>query len=219
MLIAFNKPFGVLSQFTPVAGKQSLADFIDVANVYPAGRLDHDSEGLLLLTDHGPLQHAIADPSHGAGKHYWAQVEGIPSDDALARFAAGLDIGEGADRYRTRPARVETMTMPMVPERDPPIRTRLAIPTVWLSIRIAEGRNRQVRRMTAAIGHPTLRLIRAAIGEIDLAGLGLAPGMWCEVNPARLGAAFGSAIAAPDGANPPVTRKVSTGFRKRRYWG
>ena len=222
MLIAFHKPYGVLSQFTTEGTKPCLDAYIAMPNVYPAGRLDFDSEGLMLLTDDGALQHAIADPTRGVGKSYWAQVEGIPSDVALERFAGGLWVGEGADRYRARPARAARIDDPPVADRVPPIRFRAAIPTAWIEIQLAEGRNRQVRRMTAAIGHPTLRLIRAAIGELTLRGLGLAPGMSSEVNPARLGAAFGSAKSVKPVAGGSIRSaagSVSTGFRKRRYWG
>ena len=189
MLIAFNKPYAVLCQFTPSAGKSTLADFIDVPDVYPAGRLDFDSEGLLLLTDDGRLQHAVTDPVRRLAKRYHAQVEGVPSTDALDRFAHGLEIGEGAERYRALPAGAVALATPSYPERDPPIRRRAAIPTSWIEVTVAEGRNRQVRRMTAAIGHPTLRLVRVAIGALELATLDLAPGAWLRVAPSRIGIA------------------------------
>ena len=179
MLIAFNKPFGVLSQFTDKGTEGSerptLSAFIDVPGVYPAGRLDRDSEGLLLLTDDGALQARIADPKHKMEKTYWAQVEGIPDDAALAAFRQGLDLKDG----RTRPARIARLDPPDLWERDPPIRYRKSVPDTWLEIGLREGKNRQVRRMTAAIGHPTLRLIRHSIGEWSVEGL--APGEWREV--------------------------------------
>lgn len=180
MLIAFNKPYGVLSQFTDKgtegSARPTLSAFIDQPGVYPAGRLDRDSEGLLLLTDDGRLQARIADPKHKMEKTYWAQVEGIPDAAALDAFRTGLGLKDG----RTRPARIALLDTPAsLWERDPPIRYRKSVPDCWLEIGLREGRNRQVRRMTAAIGHPTLRLIRYAIGEWTLEGL--APGAWRKV--------------------------------------
>jgi 23S rRNA pseudouridine2457 synthase len=175
-LLLFNKPYEVLCQFTDSAGRRTLADYVVVADVYPAGRLDFDSEGLVLLTSDGWLQHRISDPRHKLSKMYWAQVEGIPSDEALRQLEKGVHLKEGV----TRPAKVQRLNSP--PElwpRVPPIRERKLIPTTWLALTITEGRNRQVRRMTAAVGFPTLRLIRAAIGRWEL-GL-LAPGQWREV--------------------------------------
>ncbi|HEX9194979.1 MAG TPA: pseudouridine synthase [Azonexus sp.] len=175
-LIFFNKPYGVLSQFTPEGKWQALAEFIPVKDVYVAGRLDADSEGLLILTDDGKLQAKIADPKHKLEKTYWAQVEGIPDEAALERLRAGIALSD----FKARPAKVMRIDEPAgLWSRDPPIRYRAAIPTSWLEIRIAEGKNRQVRRMTAAIGYPTLRLIRAAIGAATLAGL--APGQWRQI--------------------------------------
>ena len=180
MLIAFNKPYGVLSQFTDKgtegSARPTLSAFIDQPGVYPAGRLDRDSEGLLLLTDDGRLQARIADPKHKMEKTYWAQVEGVPDEAALDAFRTGLDLKDG----RTRPARIALLDAPAsLWERDPPIRYRKSVPDCWLEIGLREGRHRQVRRMTAAIGHPTLRLIRYAIGEWTLEGL--APGAWRKV--------------------------------------
>ena len=180
MLIAFNKPFGVLSQFTDKgtegSSRPTLSAYIDVPGVYPAGRLDRDSEGLMLLTDDGQLQARIADPKHKMEKTYWAQVEGEPDEAALAAFRAGLDLKDG----RTRPARIARMAPPAdLWERDPPIRYRKSVPDCWLEIGLREGKNRQVRRMTAAIGHPTLRLIRYRIGEWSLDGI--EPGSWREM--------------------------------------
>ena len=170
-LIRFNKPYGVLSQFTPEGRWRGLKDFIDIAGVYVAGRLDADSEGLLLLTNDGKLQAHIADPRYKMEKIYWVQVEGLPDEAALAALRLGVQLNDGP----TRPARARLMAPP--PElwaRVPPVRVRQNIPTSWIELGIKEGRNRQVRRMTAAVGHPTLRLIRAAIGPYTLQGL--APG-------------------------------------------
>ena len=181
MLIAFNKPYGVLSQFTDkgTAGstRPTLSAYIDVPGVYPAGRLDRDSEGLLMLTDDGKLQARIAEPKHKMEKTYWAQVEGLPDEAALQAFRTGLDLKDG----RTRPARVALIDEPPgLWERDPPIRYRKSVPDCWLEINISEGKNRQVRRMTAAIGHPTLRLIRCSVGDWTLDGL--KPGEWRAVD-------------------------------------
>lgn len=175
MLILFNKPFGVVSQFSASAAKLTLKDFITVPKVYPAGRLDTDSEGLMLLTDDGVLQARISQPRHKTVKTYWAQVEGVPADPALARLRAGVDLGD----FTTQPAVVRVITEPLnLWPRTPPIRFRATIPTSWLEISISEGKNRQVRRMTAIIGHPTLRLIRVAVGAWRLNGL--LPGAWRE---------------------------------------
>ena len=173
MLIAFNKPFNVLCQFTDGAGRRTLADFVTVKDVYPAGRLDYDSEGLLLLTDDGALQKRIADPRHKMKKTYLAQVERIPDDKALALLRRGVKLKDGM----TAPAGVRLVGQPdWLWPRKPPIRERRNIPTAWLELTITEGRNRQVRRMTAAVGHPTLRLIRVSIGAWSLGGL--EPGAW-----------------------------------------
>jgi 23S rRNA pseudouridine2457 synthase len=176
VLIALNKPFGVISKFSPEAGKRTLADFVPVRNVYPAGRLDTDSEGLLLLTDDGALQARIANPRHKLAKTYWAQVEGLPTDAALAALRAGVDLGD----FVTQPAGARRIDEPPgLWPRDPPIRYRATIPTAWVEVILREGKNRQVRRMTAHVGFPTLRLVRARIGNIDLGGL--PPGEWREV--------------------------------------
>ncbi|WP_084455027.1 pseudouridine synthase [Comamonas composti] len=175
-LLCFNKPYGVLSQFTPEGRWQGLKDFIDVAGVYVAGRLDADSEGLLLLTDDGKLQARIADPRFKMEKTYWVQIEGVPQEAALEQLRRGLRLKDGM----TQPARARRLeTAPVLWPRDPPIRVRQNIPDCWIELIIREGRNRQVRRMTAAIGHPTLRLVRAAIGPYSLESL--QPGEWKEV--------------------------------------
>lgn len=176
-IVFLNKPYGVLSQFTPEGKWRALDEFIPVKGVYVAGRLDADSEGLLILTDDGKLQAKIADPKHKLEKIYWAQVEGVPDEAALDRLRAGIELSD----FTARPAQVRQIDEPPgLWPRDPPIRYRAAIPTAWLEIRIAEGKNRQVRRMTAAIGYPTLRLIRAAIGAVTLDGLEL--GQWRQID-------------------------------------
>ena len=177
-LIAFNKPFGVLSQFTDAKSptrRATLSDHIEVARVYPAGRLDRDSEGLLLLTDDGRLQARIADPQFKLPKTYLVQVEGEASDAALDRLRTGVTLNDGP----TRPAEVEAIDAPDLWPRDPPIRYRASVPDCWLRLTIREGRNRQVRRMTAAVGLPTLRLVRWRIADWSLDGI--APGMWVRV--------------------------------------
>lgn len=176
-LVLFNKPYGVLSQFTPEGKWRGLAEFIALKDVYVAGRLDADSEGLLLLTDDGKLQAQIAEPKHKLEKTYWVQVEGVPDEAALERLRAGIRLSD----FTAQPAKVRLIDEPAgLWPRDPPIRYRAAIPTRWLEIRIREGKNRQVRRMTAAIGYPTLRLVRAAIGSLSVAGLGL--GAWRQID-------------------------------------
>lgn len=174
-LILFNKPFQVMCQFTDDSGRATLADFISLPNVYAAGRLDYDSEGLLLLTNAGWLQARIADPKHKLPKTYLVQVERTPNAQAIGQLAKGVLLNDGM----TRPAKIELIDEPDVCPRVPPIRERKSIPTAWLRMTITEGRNRQVRRMTAAVGHPTLRLIRERIGPWELGAL--APGEWKEV--------------------------------------
>jgi 23S rRNA pseudouridine2457 synthase len=174
-LLLFNKPFGVLSQFTSQAGVPTLAAYIDIPGVYVAGRLDKDSEGLLVLTDDGPLQHRISAPEHKLGKTYWVQVEGEPSDEAVRALARGVELNDGW----TKPAKVRRLPEPDLWPRTPPIRVRQSIPTSWLELELTEGRNRQVRRMTAAVGYPTLRLIRYAVGRWTVEGI--APGEYREL--------------------------------------
>lgn len=166
-VVLFNKPFKVISQFSPEADKKTLADFISIKQVYPAGRLDYDSEGLLLLTDNGQLQHQLAHPKSNKQKAYWVQVENVPCEESLQQLRKGIQLKDGL----TKPAQVKIISEPSLWERDPPIRTRKAIPTCWLEIVITEGKNRQVRRMTAAIGHPTLRLVRSRVGNYKLGDL------------------------------------------------
>jgi 23S rRNA pseudouridine2457 synthase len=177
VLVALNKPFGVISKFSPAPGKRTLADYVPIRDVYPAGRLDTDSEGLLLLTDDGALQARIANPRHKLTKTYWAQVEGVPTEAALESLRRGVDLGD----FVTQPAGARVIAEPAgLWPRDPPIRHRATIPTAWVEVTLREGKNRQVRRMTARVGFPTLRLVRAAIGNIALEGL--LPGEWREVD-------------------------------------
>lgn len=174
-LILLNKPFNVLSQFSGGVPGETLADFVKMPDVYPAGRLDKDSEGLLLLTDDGKLQARIADPKFKLAKTYLVQIEGLPDEGALDRLRQGVVLKDGP----TQPARVERIDAPALWERNPPVRFRKSVPDCWIALTISEGRNRQVRRMTAAIGHPTLRLVRWQIGDWTLEGL--QPGEWREV--------------------------------------
>ncbi|GAB3433032.1 pseudouridine synthase [Massilia solisilvae] len=177
-LILFNKPFQVLCQFTPQAGRESLADYLDIPNIYPAGRLDADSEGLMLLTDDGRLQHKIAHPDHKEAKTYLVQVDGLVDGAALTRLQAPLDLGD----FVTRPCRAVRIEEPQwLWPRNPPIRERKDKPTSWIAITLEEGKNRQVRRMTAAVGLPTLRLVRTSIGPFSLATHPLMPGEWMEL--------------------------------------
>ncbi len=184
-LIRFNKPFDVLPQFTDRGSadspRRTLSDFITLPGVYPAGRLDRDSEGLMVLTDDGRLQARISDPRHKLDKTYWVQIEGIPDDAALAALRDGVTLRDGT----TRPARARRIDEPPgLWPRTPPIRVRKSVPDCWIELTLREGRNRQVRRMTAAVGHPTLRLIRYAIGPWTLDGL--QPGDWADARPDSL---------------------------------
>ncbi|WP_313085946.1 pseudouridine synthase [Pseudomonas sp.] len=178
-LLLLNKPFDVLTQFNDADGRATLKEFVQVAGVYPAGRLDRDSEGLLLLTNDGQLQARIADPKHKLAKTYWVQVEGEVSDEQLQRLRDGVELNDGM----TLPAEARQLGEPELWPRNPPVRFRKSVPTCWLELVIREGRNRQVRRMTAAVGLPTLRLVRVRIGPWSLEGL--QPGEWREV-PAHL---------------------------------
>ena len=188
MLLALHKPYGVLSQFTPEPGSRwrTLADFGLPRDVYALGRLDADSEGLLLLSDEAGLNSRLLDPQQAHRREYWAQVEGLPSAETCARLARG---GLALDDYRTQPCGARLLVpQPFVAPRDPPIRFRKNVPDCWLALELVEGKNRQVRRMTAAVGHPTLRLIRQRIGQFALGDL--AAGKWRELNAAERAAVF-----------------------------
>lgn len=199
-LILLNKPYGVICQFSPSPPHQCLADVLPVPDVYPAGRLDTDSEGLLLLTDSGALQARIADPKHKLPKVYWVQVEGEPTEAALEPLRRGVDLGD----FTTRPALVRIIAEPPgLWPRNPPIRFRAAIPTSWLEITISEGKNRQVRRMTAKIGYPTLRLVRCAVGGYTLGDL--SPGQWRELQ-----------VSAPVAPKQAVNARRNDGKPKQR---
>ncbi len=174
MILLLNKPFDVLCQFTDADNRRTLADLVDVPGVYPAGRLDRDSEGLVILTDDGGLQHRISHPRHKLAKTYWVQVEGEPEPRALAQLRRGVALKDGI----TAPAQARLIDEPEIWPRTPPVRYRASIPTRWIELTLHEGRNRQVRRLTAAVGHPTLRLLRVRIGPWSLEGL--APGQWRE---------------------------------------
>jgi 23S rRNA pseudouridine2457 synthase len=187
LLLALHKPYGVLSQFTPEPGSRwrTLAEFGLPPGVYALGRLDADSEGLLLLSDEPGLNSRLLDPAAGHRREYWVQVEGRPDDAALARLSRGVSIGG----HRTRPCTASLLDpAPTVPPRDPPIRVRKTVPDSWLSLELTEGKNRQVRRMTAAVGHPTLRLLRVRIGRFELGEL--PPGRWRELTAAERAAVF-----------------------------
>ena len=183
LYILFHKPYGVVTQFSAkdAPGARTLAEFIKIPGIYPVGRLDKDSEGLLLITDDGVLQHRLNDPRFGHPRTYWVQVEGTPTPDQLDKLRHGVDL----DGVPTRPAAARLLaTEPALPPRDPPVRFRKSIPTAWIELTLTEGRNRQVRRMTAAVGLPTLRLVRAAIGNIRLGTL--AQGVYRKLTPGEL---------------------------------
>ena len=193
VLLSLHKPYGVLSQFTPEPGSRwrTLAEFGLPAGVYPLGRLDADSEGLLLLSDEPGLNDRLLDPRHAHAREYWAQVERVPDDEALARLAKGVRLGRAQQdcahtNFTTLPCRVQRLEpAPKMPPREPSIRFRKNVPDCWLTLELTEGKNRQVRRMTAAIGHPTLRLVRARIGGLMLSSLALAVGQWRELTAAE----------------------------------
>ncbi len=202
VLLALNKPCGVACKFSPSPTGPTLADFVPVSGVYPAGRLDTDSEGLLLLTDDGPLQARLTDPRHKLPKTYGVEVEGEPTEAALDTLRRGVDLGD----FVTRPAearRLDPSPEPGLWPRVPPIRFRAAIPTTWLALTLTEGKNRQVRRMTARVGFPTLRLVRVRIGGVSVEGL--APGAWVELDArapfARPGQVQGGPAMRPRGAD------------------
>lgn len=167
MIILFNKPFNVLCQFSDKEGRQTLSDFLQIKKVYAAGRLDYDSEGLVVLTDDGKLQNKISDPIHKLVKTYWVQVEGIPGEESLKELRTGIMLKDGL----TKPAKAKLIEEPKIWERIPPIRERKNIPTSWIELIISEGKNRQIRRMTAAVGYPTLRLVRLSIGDWTIENL------------------------------------------------
>ncbi len=210
-LILLNKPYDVLCQFTDQAGRATLKDFVPVPGVYAAGRLDTDSEGLLLLTDDGALQHRIADPRHKLPKTYLVQVEGEPDEAALAELRRGLDLGD----FRTRPCEVRRLSEPdWLWPRDPPVRFRKTVPTSWLEIVLREGKNRQVRRMTAKVGFPTLRLLRVSIGPWQLGAL--QPGQWREE---AVPAGMTGVATGPGGGGPAAARgrrSAGAGGKMRR---
>jgi len=214
MLIAYNKPFNVLSQFTDKEGRATLAGDIRLPRLRAAGRLDYDSEGLLLLTDDGRLQAHIADPRHKLPKTYWVQVEGIPDEASLEPLRNGVMLSDG----RTRPAQARVMAAPLLWLRNPPIRIRKNIPTSWIELTVTEGRNRQVRRMTASIGFPTLRLVRVAIGPYRLDSL--QPGEWREVDAALIQSFHGDLETQRGGGGDRRTRRsVPAGRRGSRRPG
>ena len=174
-IVLFNKPYGVLTQFTDKVGRKTLADYIPIKEIYPAGRLDKDSEGLVVLTNDGQLQHQIANPKFKLEKTYWVQVEGKPDQAVMNRLQLGVTLKDG----KTKPAKAKIIHSPKIWDRNPPIRHRENIPTTWLEIKVTEGKNRIIRRMTAAVGYPTLRLVRVAVGNWSLNDL--ASGQWREI--------------------------------------
>ena len=209
LVLRFWKPYGVLTAFTDRDGRATLADHIDVPDVYPAGRLDRDSEGLLLLTRGKRLRTLLMRPDIGHPRAYLVQVEGVPTADALARLQAGVDLKDG----RTRPATAELLDdAPDLPERVPPIRERMRVPDCWIRLTLTEGRNRQVRRMTAAVGHPTLRLVRERVGPIGLADL--SPGEWQPLD-ATAQAALRASLSAAEASSRRASGRPRSGRRSR----
>jgi len=219
-LILFNKPYGVISQFRAHEKHPSLAEYIPDKNVYPAGRLDHDSEGLLILTDEGNIQHCLSHPNHKQAKTYWVQVEGDITDEALSQLENGVTLKDG----KTLPAQAKKIAEPELWPRNPPVRYRAAIPTSWCEITITEGKNRQIRRMTAAVGFPTLRLVRYSIGEFNLGDFntdGLSPGEWRKIPTPQQLTQQADAIkllgtSRHRRGNHTTRGKISTGRRKRK---
>jgi 23S rRNA pseudouridine2457 synthase len=204
-VLLLNKPFGVVCQFSPSPGHETLADYVHVPSIYPAGRLDADSEGLVVLTDDGALQHRISAPDSGTVKVYWVQVEGIPEGSALASIRRGVDLGD----YVSKPAEVCAITEPAgLWLRTPPIRYRAHIPTSWLEIGLREGKNRQIRRMTARVGHPTLRLVRAAVGPWTLGDLRPGEHRW-DAAPAAAGRVRSDSTARGRGARRTVAERTT----------
>jgi len=209
-VLALWKPFGVVSRFTPAGGHPGLSGLLRIPGVWPVGRLDHDSEGLLLLTDDGELAARLTGPRFAHPRTYWAEVERVPDGSALARLARGVVI----QGRRTRPAQVRLLPAPPeLPPRPVPVRFRKRVPTAWLELVLGEGRNRQVRRMTAAVGHPTLRLVRVAIGPLRLEALGLAPGGWRRLGAAETKALYASAAANAARRSRPRPKRPGSGSR------
>ena len=209
-VLALWKPYGVVSRFTPAGGHGGLGSLVGEKGVWPIGRLDHDSEGLLLLSDDGGLAHRLTTPRFAHPRTYQVQVERVPEPAALAALASGVVI----QGRRTRPAEVRLLAEdPSLPPRPVPIRFRKHVPTAWLELTLREGRNRQVRRMTAAVGHPTLRLVRVAIGPVSLLALGLVPGEWRALGPAETSALYASVSASPASAAMPRSKRPGSGRR------
>ena len=209
-VLALWKPYGVVSRFTPAGGHPGLGTLLDAPGVWPIGRLDHDSEGLLLLTDDGGLAHRLTTPRFAHPRTYWAQVERVPGPAALAALADGVVI----QGRRTLPADVRLLRAePELPERSVPIRFRKTVPTAWLELTLREGRNRQVRRMTAAVGHPTLRLVRVAVGPLRLLELGLAPGAWRALAQAEARVLYASVAAKSARSARPRAKRPGSGRR------
>lgn len=214
-LILLNKPYGVISQFSEHEKHTSLAEFISEKNFYPAGRLDHDSEGLLILTDEGDVQHCLSHPKHKQEKTYWVQVDGDITDEALEQLKKGIKLKDGV----TKPAKAKKIAEPKLWPRNPPVRYRAEIPTSWCELCITEGKNRQIRRMTAAVGFPTLRLVRYSIGEFTIDSL--APGEWRKMDTPQSLKEIANAIkllgtSRHRGGHHSQRRKISSGRGKRQ---